>query len=123
VRWIPVVLYCALITWLSSHSGSELPKYEWMKYDKVLHAMEYSGLGFLLCCALKQLHRGARIGVSIGLGLLFGVIDEFHQSFVAGRQGNDLGDMTADLVGSTLGAIAFVVLAHLMQRMRNKEPA
>jgi VanZ family protein len=47
---------------------------------------------------------------------LFGVADEFHQSFVPGRQGNDLGDMTADLIGATLGAMSFLVLRRIFRR-------
>jgi VanZ family protein len=120
-RFLPIILYAALITYLSSKTGSDLPHYEWMKYDKVLHALEYSGLGFLFCRALGAFRY--RIPVAAAMGLAFGVLDEFHQTFVPGRQGNDLGDMTADLVGATLGAIAYVVLEHLIGKVRRKETA
>jgi len=120
-RWIAVVLYCGLISYFSSKTGSDLPKAWWMKYDKVLHALEYSGLGFLVSLALLPLRTGWRIAAGAACGLLFGVVDEFHQSFVAGRQGNDPGDIAADLVGATLGAIGFALLLHLIGRFRSDQ--
>jgi VanZ family protein len=109
-RWAPLLLYMALITWLSSRTGGGLPSYWFMKFDKVLHAMEYFGLGFLICRALgvKRWYWAAAAGLAFGLG--FGMVDEFHQSFVDGRQGNDPGDLLADAIGSTLGALAYKVV-------------
>ncbi len=109
-RWLPVALYAALIFYLSSKPASGLPGWWFMRYDKVLHTLEYGGLGFLLARALPLRRPLPRVLLCAALGLAFGVSDEFHQTFVAGRQGNDLGDMTADLIGATLGAMSFVVL-------------
>jgi VanZ family protein len=36
-----------------------------------------------------------------------GVADEFHQSFVPGRQGNDPFDLMADILGSLCGSLVF----------------
>jgi VanZ family protein len=115
-RWLPVLAYCALITWLSSKPGGGLPRWWFMRYDKVLHTLEYGGLGFLLARALAPSVAGVkRIAIVAMLGLAFGVLDEFHQSFVPGRQGNDPGDMTADLVGTTLGAASYAVLGRRLR--------
>lgn len=113
-RWLPVVAYAALIFYLSSKTGHQLPRWWFMRYDKVLHACEYGGLGFLLTNALGA----RRWWLAALVALLFGVTDEFHQTFVPGRQGNDLGDLTADAVGATLGALSFVVLTRLLRRAR-----
>jgi VanZ family protein len=121
-RWLPVLAYMALISYFSSKQGGQLPHWSFMKYDKVLHALEYGGLGFLVCRALEGWRRTPRVLASALFGLLFGVVDEFHQSFVSGRQGNDPGDMAADLVGSLLGAIAFVVLAELVRKKESPAP-
>lgn len=110
-RWLPVVAYAALIFFLSSKSGHELPRWSFMKYDKVLHACEYGGFGFLLTNALGV----RRYWLAVVIAVLFGVTDELHQTFVPGRQGNDLGDLTADLVGALLGAISYLVLARLLR--------
>jgi hypothetical protein len=51
-RWLLVFPYAALIYYLSSKTGHQLPRWWFMRYDKVLHALEYSGLAFLLTNAL-----------------------------------------------------------------------
>ena len=112
-RWAPVLLYAALIFHGSSQSGADLPKWSFMAHDKILHTLEYSGLGFFLARAFG----GGRWWWAIPAGLAFGISDELHQSFVAGRMGNDLGDMTADLVGSALGASAFYGFHRLRRRV------
>jgi VanZ family protein len=116
LRWLPAIAYMGLITYLSSQTGKDLPQVWWMRFDKVLHAMEYGGLGFLVAFALGDVKRAWLWATLFGLG--FGVLDEFHQSFVPGRQGNDPGDMTADLVGSFLGALSFTILVPRIFRRR-----
>ncbi len=113
-RWAPALLYAALITFLSSLPGPKLPHYGFMIHDKVLHTIEYTGLGALVARGLGV----RRWWMAIALGTLFGVLDEFHQSFVPNRNGNDPGDMTADLVGSTLGALAFYAFHRFTSRVK-----
>jgi VanZ family protein len=112
-RWAPVALYVALIFYGSSQPGNDLPQWSFMAHDKILHTLEYSGLGWLLARAFGT----ARWWWAIPVGLAFGIGDELHQSFVAGRMGNDLGDMTADLVGSALGAGAIYGFHRLRRRV------
>jgi VanZ family protein len=38
---------------------------------------------------------------------LTGALDEFHQSHVPGRSGNDPADFAADLLGALCGALVF----------------
>jgi VanZ family protein len=49
------------------------------------------------------------------------VSDELHQSFVSGRNGNDPGDLTADLLGSVLGAIAYLALRRAIATLRKRQ--
>jgi VanZ family protein len=109
----------ALITFLSSRPGTTFPDWGWLRFDKLLHVLEYGGLGFLLCYAFDGLSAPARLAAATLLGIGFGVLDEFHQTFVPHRSGNDLGDMTADLVGSFAGALSFLVLTHLFAKRRH----
>jgi VanZ family protein len=102
-RWAPVALYAAFIFYGSAQTGHELPRWSFMAHDKILHTLEYSGFGLLLARAFGQ----RRWYLAIPAGLLFAIGDELHQSFVPGRMGNDVGDMTADLAGSCLGAGIF----------------
>lgn len=115
-RWLLVLPYAALIFYLSSRTGHQLPRWWFMRYDKVLHACEYAGLAFLVTNALGL----GRWWLAILLSLAFGVADEFHQTFVPGRSGNDVGDMTADLVGGGLGAAAFYGYHRLIRRVNTR---
>ena len=53
--WGPVLGYAGLIFYLSaqSHPDDDLPSLFWSMNDKVLHAMEYAGLGGLCYRALR----------------------------------------------------------------------
>jgi VanZ family protein len=104
-RWLPVVLYAALIFTGSSIPGTSIPS-GWTIHDKIIHATEYAGFTFLLARAFGL----RRWWLAIVVGALYGVSDEFHQTFTPHRSGNDLGDITADVVGSTIGAVAWMLL-------------
>jgi VanZ family protein len=104
-RWLPVVLYAAMIFAGSSIPGTSInPRFS--VHDKVIHATEYAGLAFLLARAFGM----RRWWLAIVVGLAYGISDEFHQTFTPHRSGNDLGDITADFVGSTVGAVAWRLL-------------
>ena len=106
-RWLPLVVLCALIFVGSSIPGDAMPRiYVW---DKLAHATEYAGLGFFLARAFGA----RRWWLAIVVGTLYGVSDEFHQTFTPHRSGNDLGDLTADLVGSTIGASLWMLLRRI----------
>jgi VanZ family protein len=104
-RWLPVLLYAALVFVGSSIPGNAIdPRLS--LHDKLIHATEYAGFAFLLARAF-----GLRWWwLAIVTGALYGVSDEFHQTFTPMRSGNDLGDITADVIGSTIGATAWMLL-------------
>jgi VanZ family protein len=118
--WLPVVAYAAMIFYFSSRPGRGLPRWWFMRYDKVLHAGEYFWFGALLARALwmSGLKLGRAAWAAIVLGVAFGVTDEFHQTFVPGRQGNDPGDLTADTLGSALGAGALALAGRRLVHAR-----
>lgn len=107
-RYGPAVLYAGLIFWLS-HQPT-LPRAP--TSDKVLHVVAYFGLGLLLARALwldRAWPRGRVLAVAAALATLYGVSDEWHQSFVPGRHPS-AGDVLADALGSALGAGAWGAL-------------
>ena len=104
-RWLPVVLFAALIFLGSSIPGNKL-QIPFNLWDKLVHACEYAVFAFLLARGFGV----RRWWWAIVAGTLYGVSDEFHQTFTPHRSGNDLGDLTADLVGSTIGATAYMIL-------------
>jgi VanZ family protein len=94
---------------LSHMSHPPLPAVLWALPDKVLHAGEYLILGYLCARAFRgDTRRRAVLGVLTAA--LFGLTDEFHQSFIPGRDAN-LWDWAADGVGSAVGVLLFCWIA------------
>lgn len=89
--------------------------------DKIAHATEYALLGFALIPALagslRRRSHGALLVSAIGVGILFGSADEFHQHFVPGRD-SSVEDLAADVVGTALGATMALVLGRTSPESR-----
>jgi VanZ family protein len=122
-RWrralaVVAVLYAAVIYWLSSLRNPLPFIHPWLPgEDKVLHAGAYALLGALLSSALIGVVRpGRALLLAVALASLYGVTDEWHQSFVPGRTCDAL-DWTADTVGALGGAaLAIALVASLRRR-------
>lgn len=106
--WVLLSGFCLLIFVQSSlpspDMGPDLPG-----QDKLLHLAAYAVLGFLAGRAFATL-RGLRSGLAVCLAaflfaFLFGLSDEWHQSFVPGRMA-DGWDLLADGMGALIGAVA-----------------
>jgi VanZ family protein len=111
LSFLPAVLYYAAVFYFSSKTISIDVGIS--NFDKFLHGLEFGGLGFLLALGFfrtLQHSMKLKIGVSWGAGLLLGTLDEFHQTFVPGRQ-SDILDLLADVVGIALGVFVFIVIA------------
>jgi len=109
--WAGVALYLATIFLLSS-LPNPLPAVTSRMSDKVLHAVEYGGLGLLLGLALRAsgLRAGRAAALALLLASLYGASDEIHQAFVPHRD-SDVRDWLADTGGAALGALAAAGLA------------
>ena len=98
ILWGPFLAALAIVFWLSSMSSVPGGEYVW---DKLLHTVGYAGLGLL---AMRAFHGGferPRPGPTLYAGLTviaWAISDEFHQSFVPGRDSSAL-DVVADAVG------------------------
>jgi VanZ family protein len=85
--------------------------------DKVVHALAYGVLAALLLAARRPGADGysrAQILGSILIASLYGITDEWHQSFVPGRS-PDFWDWVADTTGAV---IAVLLIAHVIRRRR-----
>ena len=107
--WLRVVLYAAFIFYLSSKSHP-IPFFEAFEknhLDWILHGVEYGILGFLLVVALASTFRTPTLllplVVSLWLGTVYAFSDEWHQSFVPGRD-SSIYDVNADVVGLLVGS-------------------
>jgi VanZ family protein len=73
---------------------------------KFVHMAEYALLFFLWWRALRTVApRGHAIVFALAIAVGYAVTDEFHQSFVNGRNGNPV-DVAIDSVGASLAAFA-----------------
>ena len=100
--WMPAILWGAVIFALSAQPTLPNPA---SVGDKQAHAFAY-GLLALLCLMALAGWRWRRIASASLLGafviaVLYGVSDEFHQSFVPGRS-PDVADVAADAMGAAL---------------------
>jgi VanZ family protein len=100
--WGPAAAWAAVL-FLSS-AQSDIAATGWLSRvpDEALHVVAYAVLGATLAHARFWGGTAVPHIAMIALGALFGVSDEFHQSFVPGRV-PAVGDWLADVVGLTAG--------------------
>ncbi|MBR9986421.1 MAG: VanZ family protein [Desulfosarcina sp.] len=111
IYWLPVIALGAAIFVQSSFPAPDLGLSFPLK-DKVMHMVAYGLLAVLFCRACRvtwpeRLSPMQLLAISVLFASLYGVSDEFHQSFVAARQA-DAYDVLADFLGSLLGAVGYL---------------
>lgn len=116
VRWLPVVVWMAVLFRLSSVPGSSLPG----RFGTLGHFVTYAILGALLVLALGRGRQpGTTIALAVMIASLYALTDEFHQSFVPLRT-PDVADWGVDTLGSFAGAWAVVWLARRVGEWRGR---
>ncbi|KPK37983.1 MAG: hypothetical protein AMJ78_10700 [Omnitrophica WOR_2 bacterium SM23_29] len=102
--WLPVVIYCVIIYVVSSIPQPLPEELEIPYIDKLLHAIEYGILSYLLIRAFlgsgARLTKTSVIILSVILATAYGASDEFHQLFVENRD-SSLFDLFFDFLGAT----------------------
>jgi len=102
--WLPVVIYCVIIYIISSIPQPLPEELEIPYIDKLLHAIEYGILSYLLIRAFMgsevKLTKTSIIILSIILATVYGASDEFHQLFVENRE-SSFFDLLFDFLGAT----------------------
>lgn len=91
------------IVYVSSQSQVDMPG-SWEGRDKVIHGSVWCVLAALYALTAVRPTTRAAV-VAIIAAAVFGATDEFHQSFVPGRDASLL-DLLADTVGAVVGALA-----------------
>jgi VanZ family protein len=113
LRFLPALAWMGLIFYLSDQP--RLPEVPTLTGDltSILgHFCAYFGLAVLLWWALVPFGLSARQRVLLALAgaVLYGVTDEWHQSFVPGRT-PDVKDILVDAIGATVGLIIVTSIA------------
>ena len=121
--WLPVIGFCTLIFVQSSFpSPEQLPTFKFS--DKLLHMTAYAVLAILFCRAFNGANRWRNrrrvlFLFSVAATTAYGLSDEWHQSFVPGRNA-EIGDAVADFAGSLIGS--WIYLCYLQVRLRSDSP-
>jgi VanZ family protein len=121
---LPVLVYMALIFYsssgpITSPTLNQIPDY-------YLHSLGYSLLCMLVFWAL---HEGLEASggrwdylIPILITILYGISDEFHQSFVPARDA-ELKDVFSDSAGALLGIVFIIILRRVISSFRSVRSA
>ncbi len=107
IRLLPLLLFMAVIFFLSHQPGKNLPQIAFIHFDKVAHIIEYGILALLFLYGFQpNFSENSRplTFLTIAFCLLYGMSDEFHQSFIPYRE-SSLFDVAADGIGAILASI------------------
>lgn len=106
--WLPPVLWAGVIFTFSSFPTVQTSDFYLSDFllKKSAHLVEYGILAILIYRALinYNLEKKRTILLTIIIAFLYGVTDEFHQSFVFGRT-STIRDIVIDTLGATIGTL------------------
>ena len=111
-RYIPGILLLAMIFRTSSIDGEGM---SWLvhPFDKFIHCGTFALLtaffGMWFANFRWEKNRWLVALYCVGLCLLAGILDEYHQSFVPGRSVS-LEDICADVVGGIVGVTVYALV-------------
>lgn len=111
LRLVPMLAVMAVIFLLSHQSGDQFYQQPFPYFDKLVHVGLYAVLAATAIYAFSGANNGGRpvlkaAAVVILCGL-YGASDEWHQSFIAGREVSG-GDWLADIGGSVAVALMWL---------------
>lgn len=113
LRFLPVLACMGVIFFLSHQSKlPEVPTLSGQVTSVLGHFSVYFGLAVLTWWALGEfdLSSRQRVGIAIAVAVLYGISDEWHQSFIPGRT-PDWRDVLTDAIGAAVGLFIVTRLA------------
>ncbi|MGE5197037.1 MAG: VanZ family protein [Deltaproteobacteria bacterium] len=107
--WAPVVIWMGAIFVFSSLPSRNIPSLFPLQ-DVFFHGIIYAGLAWVFMRAAKNTFLGLSplklIFLTVIFCTVYGLCDEFHQSFVPGRDAS-LFDVAIDLLGAFMGSLFY----------------
>lgn len=105
--WWPTLAWAGIIFWLSSRPTLTTSEIYWQDFviKKAAHLFVYAVLASLLYRSLKhttKLDRLTLVVLTLSIVVLYAISDEFHQSFIPGREPRLL-DILIDFLGASGG--------------------
>ncbi len=110
-RWLPAILLCMLIFAASSTPGAQVSDEFVVDFGvhKAVHLVLYSALFFCM-------YRGTKnILIAALLAIVYGISDEFHQTFVPSRQGSAF-DVFVDAIAVLISALILWKYSHILPK-------
>ena len=106
--WFPPILWAVVIFLFSSFSTPSTSQIYWQDFivKKAAHVVEYGIFALLLYRALRgyEIDKTKAVILSILFAALYGLSDEFHQSFTPGREPR-IRDVAFDTIGASLAML------------------
>lgn len=110
IYWLPVAVYALFIYWVSSKPGKAIPNL-FTYQSEIFHFLEYAGFALVNKRAIKgsfaEKNKFKCVLLTAIIVLIYSISDEFHQSFVPGRDAS-LYDIFVDNMGSILGNLIYL---------------
>jgi len=105
LRIVPMLVVMGTIFFLSHQPGDSFELPEIINLDKLLHGIAYGGLAatvlFVAPNELRHKSLSCTAVLAVTICLLYGISDEFHQSFIPGRYPS-IWDIAADFLGASI---------------------
>ena len=109
-KWLPAMLMMLIIFMFSAQPSSNLPNFEWA--DRIVkkgsHMVGYALLALSYWRAFQFEQR--KRGFAWFLAILYAITDEFHQSFVPGRNASMWDVVIFDNLGTLISLWLFAIL-------------
>lgn len=106
--WFPPIVWALIIFTFSSFSTPSTSAIYWQDFvvKKLAHMVEYGIFAFLLYRALRayEVNKTRAVILSILIAGVYGLTDEFHQSFTPGREPR-IRDVAFDTIGASLSML------------------
>ena len=108
LHWLPATATAVLIAWLSHQSSLPDLLGGLEGADWIAHFLEYGFFTLTLVFATtrgfeKSSRTPAPVGAAVAIACLYAVTDEWHQSFIVGREAS-VRDWVVDIVGAVVMA-------------------